>query len=143
MRPLLLKVFVGLATAAAAQCIVAQSHVQLIERTPCLYEYRVWAFTFRRPQPFPVPRDFTATQCTAAEQVHERIERERVEADAVPDPSTANPVIVSVVVQAAEEEAPAAGAAPAAEAKGKAAPKGDAKAPAAKTPAAKAPSAKK
>ena len=87
MRPLILKVFIGLATAAAAQCIVAQSHVQLIERTPCLYEYRVWAFTFRRPQPFPVPRDFTVTQCTAAEQVHERIERERVEADAVPDPS--------------------------------------------------------
>ena len=75
----------GLAAVTLSQCAAAQSHIQLIENTPCLYEYRIWSLTFRRPEPFPIPREFTATQCAAAAQLNDRIESERALAEQVLD----------------------------------------------------------
>ena len=80
-------IHVLLLTAAVHLPAAAQSHVEQIESIPCLHEYRLWYFTFRRPEPFPKPSDFSAQQCESAAREHERIERERAEAEEVKDPS--------------------------------------------------------
>ena len=87
MAPSTSTLLLSFALWAVADQAIGQSHIQLVEQTPCLYEYRVWYFTFRRPEPFPVPRDFTPEQCAVAARVHERVEREKSDADDVPDPS--------------------------------------------------------
>ena len=87
MAPSTSTLLLSFALLAITDQAIGQSHIQLVEQTPCLYEYRVWFFTFRRPEPFPVPRDFTPEQCVAAARVHERIEREKSDAEDVPDPS--------------------------------------------------------
>lgn len=56
---------------------LAADHLQLVEETPCLFEYRAWFFTFRRAEPFVAPDGFTAEQCNAAKLVHERIQAEQ------------------------------------------------------------------
>jgi hypothetical protein len=52
-------------------------HLQLVKDTPCLEQYRAWFFTFRRPEPFEPPADFTREQCEKAKRVHERIQLEQ------------------------------------------------------------------
>jgi hypothetical protein len=81
------RVLLPLALLALVPSAMAQSHIQLIEQTPCLYEFRVWYLTFRRPEPFPVPGDFTPDQCAVAARVHERIQNEQADAEKIPDPS--------------------------------------------------------
>lgn len=61
---------------AAAPVMAGTDHVELIASTPCLYEYRLWAFDFRRPAVFPRPSEYTREQCAQAAQVHERIQAE-------------------------------------------------------------------
>ena len=70
-----------------AASLMAQSHVEIVERTPCLYEYRAWQFSFRRGERFTVPTEFTKEQCDLAAKVHERIAQQQAEAALVIDPS--------------------------------------------------------
>lgn len=67
------------AAGVGAGAAVDDDHVDLVNRTPCLFEYRSWFFVFRRPEPFPRPEQFTVEQCEAARLAHERIQREQVE----------------------------------------------------------------
>lgn len=63
----------------ASQAQSQTSHLELVAQTPCLEEYRAWFFSFRRPEPFPRPPQFTREQCDEAARVHERIADEQHE----------------------------------------------------------------
>jgi flagellar biosynthesis GTPase FlhF len=49
----------------------------LVAATPCLFEYRMWYFTFGRSPYFSVPSEFTPEQCDRARVLHEKMEAER------------------------------------------------------------------
>lgn len=76
MKPQAIVLLLACGAAAASE-----RHQQLIAATPCLYEYRAWHFTFRRPAEFPRPREFTAEQCEAAALLHQQIQAEQEEED--------------------------------------------------------------
>lgn len=67
------------ATAAASPSAGPPDHLELIRQTPCLLEYREWFFTFRRPEVFPQPPEYTREQCEEAKRLHERIQLEQHE----------------------------------------------------------------
>lgn len=51
--------------------------LQLVESTPCLFEYRLWLFSFRKSETFPIPPGFTSAQCDEARRVNEEVEAVR------------------------------------------------------------------
>ena len=61
------------------QALAQSAHVDLVAQTPCLEEYRAWFFSFRRPERFPQPPQFTHEQCAEAAKVHERIAEEQAQ----------------------------------------------------------------
>jgi len=63
--------------ASAAWSTPERDHVELVNKTPCLYEYRQWYFAMRQQGVFVVPEGFTADQCARAREVHEDIQREQ------------------------------------------------------------------
>ena len=71
----------GAAFALAPISSFAQSHAEIVDATPCLYEYRAWYFSFRRPATFPVPNEFRPEQCDIAAATHKRLMEERAAAD--------------------------------------------------------------
>ena len=53
----------------------SQRAISLIDKTPCLFEYRMWLFTsYRRPPEFKRPEDFTEDQCLEAKRLNDEIE---------------------------------------------------------------------
>jgi hypothetical protein len=73
-------------TTLAAACITLSipassndEHIRLIEKTPCLEAYRLWAFSSRRPNEFPRPAEFSTAECEAAAVLHDQIQREQYE----------------------------------------------------------------
>lgn len=78
-------IFAALAASALLGSARAETVVEFTARTPCLFEYRIWLFTFRHGDVFPIPEGFTKEQCDAAIVANEQIPalmRAEVEADA-------------------------------------------------------------
>jgi len=62
---------------------LAQSHLDLVKTTPCLTEYRLWFFTFRRSELFVSPKEFTTEQCEYASRVHLQIQTDQSQTAAI------------------------------------------------------------
>lgn len=68
--------YVLLAAIGSFSSAQAQSHVDLVNQTPCLMAYRTWFFG-SRGSAFTPPPGLTAETCDKAREVHERIRREQ------------------------------------------------------------------
>lgn len=73
MTPRLLAAALAL---SAVGVFAGDKHLALVSSTPCLSEYRVWSIAFRRPEPFPVPAEFTQAQCDLAARLNHQIDAE-------------------------------------------------------------------
>ena len=76
-----LRIAVAAAISLSVTAVSAQSHAEIVEATPCLFEYRSWFFSFRRSPDFPTPNGFTQEQCRRAAEVNQRLLEERTASD--------------------------------------------------------------
>ena len=58
----------------AAQANAATDYIQMVEDTPCAFEYRMWFFGFRRSDFFVAPAGFNQEQCDQAAKVSHAID---------------------------------------------------------------------
>ncbi|MES2685522.1 MAG: hypothetical protein V4706_01805 [Pseudomonadota bacterium] len=70
-----------LSTALFSEATIGQSHVYLINNTPCFYEYRDWKNSQRPEHQKP-----TGPGCDVVAEVVDRVQRERVESYPLTDP---------------------------------------------------------